>query len=107
MSIVTAVFILLGLVFFAIGTLGVLRLPDFYTRMQAAGKCDSLASVLVLIGIACYTLGDFSLINLLTSLKILAIGAFVFIASPTATHAITEAALTVGVKPWAKGEKRK
>jgi multicomponent Na+:H+ antiporter subunit G len=38
----------------------------------------------------------------LVSLKILAIAAFVFVASPTATHAITEAALVLGVEPWTK-----
>lgn len=105
MSVFAAVLILLGLFFFSVGTLGILRFPDFYTRLQAAGKCDSLASVLVILGIALYNLGDFSVANLLVSLKILMIAAFVFVASPTATHAITEAALTVGVEPWTKGKK--
>jgi multicomponent Na+:H+ antiporter subunit G len=105
-AVVAAVLIILGLFLFAVGTLGILRLPDFYTRLQAAGKCDSLASVLVFAGIALYVLGDFSLANLLVSIKIMIIAAFVFIASPTATHAITEAALAIGVEPWTK-EKRK
>lgn len=102
MSIAAAILIVLGLFFFAVGTLGILRLPDFYTRLQAAGKCDSLAAVLVILGIALFNLGEFSLANLLVSLKILFIAAFVFVASPTATHAITEAALIVGVEPWSK-----
>lgn len=104
LSLIAVLLIVLGLIFFAIGTLGILRLPDFYTRMQAAGKCDSLAAILVLVGIVCHVLGDFSLNNLLTALKILAIGGFVFVASPTATHAITEAALVAGVEPWKKGD---
>lgn len=107
LSLVAAFLIVLGLIFFAIGTIGILRLPDFYTRMQAAGKCDSLAAILVLVGIACHVLADFSLNNLLTALKILAIGGFVFVASPTATHAITEAALVAGVEPWKKGDRPK
>jgi multicomponent Na+:H+ antiporter subunit G len=91
-----------GIFFFAVGVLGVLRFPDFYTRLHAAGKCDSLAAVLVIAGIALYNLVDFSPLNLLVSLKILAIAAFVFVASPTATHAVTEAALIIGVEPWTK-----
>jgi len=102
MSIAAAILIVLGLFFFAVGTLGILRLPDFYTRLQAAGKCDSLAAVLIILGIALFNLGEFSLANLLVSLKILFIAVFVFVASPTATHSITEAALIVGVEPWSK-----
>ncbi len=94
--------IVAGIFFFAVGVLGVLRFPDFYTRLHAAGKCDSLAAVLVIVGIALYNLADFSPSNLLVSFKILAIAAFVFIASPTATHAVTEAALIIGVEPWTK-----
>lgn len=99
--------IIAGVFFFAIGVLGVLRFPDFYTRLHAAGKCDSLAAVLVFVGIALYNLHDFSSANLLVSLKILAVAAFVFVASPTATHAITEAAMIIGVEPWTPKGKSK
>ena len=91
-----------GMFFFAVGVVGILRFPDFYTRLHAAGKCDSLAAVLVIAGVSLYNLNDFSLGNLLVSLKIMAIAVFVFVASPTATHAITKAALVYGVKPWNK-----
>jgi multicomponent Na+:H+ antiporter subunit G len=107
MTIAAAILIGLGLFFFAVGVLGVLRFPDFYTRLQAAGKCDSLASVLILLGIALYNLQPLTVANLLVSIKILAIAGFVFIASPTATHALTEAALIVGVAPWTKEKKSK
>ena len=100
-------FILAGLFFFFVGVTGIIRLPDFYTRMHAAGKCDSLAAELVLIGVALYNLQDFSFGALLVSLKILLIAVFIFVASPTATHAITEAALILGVEPWQKREKRR
>lgn len=102
LNIVSIVLISAGLFFFIVGTLGILRFPDFYTRVQAAGKCDSLAAVLILVGIAVYNLGDLSLATVLVSIKILFIAAFVFISSPTATHAITDAALLIGVKPWTK-----
>ncbi len=100
------ILIIAGLFFFAVGVLGVLRFPDFYTRLHAAGKCDSLAAVLVIAGLALYNLAEFSFANLLVSLKILSIAAFVFIASPTATHAITKAALIMGVEPWTRKDEQ-
>ncbi len=106
MSYLAIAFILAGLFFFFVGVVGVLRLPDFYTRMHAAGKCDSLAAELVIIGVALYNLQDFTLASVLVSLKILLIAIFIFVASPTATHAITEAALILGVEPWKKKGKR-
>lgn len=106
MSYAAIAFMLAGLFFFFVGVLGVLRLPDFYTRMHAAGKCDSLAAELVLIGVVLYQLQDLSLGSILVGLKILLIAVFIFVASPTATHAITEAALIRGVEPWKrKGRK--
>ncbi|WP_027716288.1 monovalent cation/H(+) antiporter subunit G [Desulfuromonas sp. TF] len=107
MSVVAALLIVAGLFFFAIGVLGILRFPDFYTRLHAAGKCDSLAAVLVVLGIALFNLQEFSGANLLVSIKIMFVAAFVFVASPTATHAITEAALVIGVEPWTKEKKQR
>jgi multicomponent Na+:H+ antiporter subunit G len=98
--------VVLGVLLFGIGVLGVLRFPDFYTRLHAAGKCDTLGSILLLLGLALFNLQDFTFANVLVSLKILSILAFVFVASPTATHALTETALVVGVEPWTKGGKR-
>lgn len=106
MSFMIILFLVLGLCLFTIGVIGVLRLPDFYSRLHAAGKSDSLAALLVLIGVALYNLQQFSLDNLLVSIKIMFIAVFIYVASPTATHAITRAALVMGVTPWSRGEKR-
>jgi len=105
-TILAGILILIGLFFFAIGVLGILRFPDFYSRLHAAGKSDSLAAVLVIIGVAIYNLQDPSFGNLLVSLKIMLIAVFIYVASPTATHALTKTALIIGIKPWEKGEKR-
>lgn len=105
MNILVSVLLFAGVFFFAIGTIGILRFPDFYTRLHAAGKCDTLAAVLVLLAVALFNLQDFSFGNLLISLKILAIVAFISITSPTATHSLTKAALVVGVEPWTKEQK--
>ena len=104
MDLIVTILLIAGAFFFAIGTIGILRFPDFCARLHAAGKCNTLAAILTLAGIALYNLHDFTFGNILVSCKVLAIIIFVFIASPTATHAITKAALLVGVKPW---EKRK
>jgi multicomponent Na+:H+ antiporter subunit G len=107
MNTVVIIFLLAGLFFFTIGVIGILRFPDFYSRLHAAGKSDSLAAVLVIIGVALYNLQEFSLGSLLVSIKIMLIAAFIYVASPTATHAITKAALVIGVTPWEKGKGRK
>ena len=51
-----------GLFFFFATTIGVLRFPDFYTRMHAAGKGDTLSSLFMLIGMALFQLNHFFLI---------------------------------------------
>jgi multicomponent Na+:H+ antiporter subunit G len=107
LSILTIVLLLLGLFFFFAGTVGILRLPDFCSRLHAAGKCDSIAAILVIVGIALYNLEPFSFEALLVSAKLLLIAAFIFVTSPTATHAITEAALVLGVKPWTRAERKR
>jgi len=106
-TILSMVLISLGILIFAFGILGILRFPDFYTRMHAAGKSDSLGAVLVVVGFALYNLETLSLGNVLVSIKILFIALFIFVASPTATHAIVQTALVLGAEPWKKGDARK
>ena len=106
MSIVVSIILITGLFFFAVGVIGVLRFPDFYSRLHAAGKSDSLAAVLVVLAVALYNLQEFTTANLLVSLKIMLIAVFIYVASPTATHAITKTALVIGVKPWEKGKRK-
>ena len=87
MSIAAAVLVGLGAFFLFMGAIGLVRFPDFYARMHAAGKCDTLGVLLVLLGLAVH----FGLS--LASAKILMIAVFVFLTSPTATHAVARAAL--------------
>ncbi len=92
--------ILGGFFFFTTATIGLLRFPDFFTRLHATGKGDTLAVFLSLIGLALYE--GFSL----SALKIVIIAVFMFMAQPTATHAISRAGIRRGIKPWVKGEKK-
>ncbi len=91
-----------GLFFFFGTAVGLIRFPDFYTRMHAAGKGDTLSSVLLLTGLALYHLHHLSFDTILVSLKIMSIVLFVFIASPTATHAIMDAGYETNAKHWSK-----
>ena len=103
----TIILICSGLFFFFGTTIGVLRFPDFYTRMHAAGKGDTLSTVLILLGLSVFNLQDvdpISFSTILVSLKILLIVGFIFIAGPTATHAIMDAGEKTGVKHWAKNK---
>ncbi len=95
-----------GLLFFLGGAVGMLRLPDFYTRLHAAGKMDSLGTFLMILALALHNLEHFNLENLLVSLKLALIVVFIYLASPTATHAIVDAGVRAGLAPWAKGGDR-
>jgi len=93
---------LTGIVFFCATTVGILRFPDFYSRMHAAGKGDTLSSLLMLLALVLYNFHEINLANLLVALKILLIVVFIFMASPTATHAVIDAGYESGVKHWTK-----
>ncbi len=108
MSVLAVIFIVTGVFFFTTATIGLLRFPDFYTRMHATGKGDTLGALLILAGLALYNLHHgFSVEAILVSIKILFIAVFIFIANPTATHAITKAGLDCSIKPWEKKESSK
>ncbi|MDA7921579.1 monovalent cation/H(+) antiporter subunit G [Verrucomicrobiales bacterium] len=103
-TILSVILILAGLIFFLGAAVGVVRFPDFYTRMHAAGKGDTLSSLLVLLGFSVYQLRDFqsfseSWIILLVILKLIAISTFFLITSPTSTHALMDAGWEDKVKP--------
>lgn len=82
-----------GGVFCMIGALGLLRMPDFYTRMHAASVIDTLGAGLLLSGMMLQAGPT------LISVKLLFIAVFLFFTSPTATHALARAARLRGVEP--------
>ena len=102
MNIIVTVFLIIGLFFFTGGSIGILRFPDFYSRLHPAGKCDTMGLLFTLGAMALNSLHGFSLPEVLTGLKILLIVVFIFITSPTATHAIVDAGVRAGLSPWLK-----
>ena len=99
-----------GVFFMLAGAIGLLRLPDFYTRLHATGKCDTLGEVLIIFGLLIYHIFYYNpgaeLWVQLVPVKLLFLIAFIFLANPTATHAIMKAAYNTGLKPWKKGDER-
>lgn len=83
-----------------LGALGLLKFPDFYTRMHAVGKCDTMGQFMIILGCAVYE--GFSFI----SIKMILISIFYMFTIPAATHYIVKAAYYSGVKVWKKGEER-
>lgn len=96
MEVVAIVLLCAGAFFYLTGTVGLLRFPDFYSRMHATGKSDTLGTLLSLLGLAFYAGFSF------TGVKILFIAVFIFLTSPTATHAILRAAFDSKIPPWTK-----
>lgn len=100
-GVVTGILIFSGCFLLVVASIGLIRFPDFYTRIHPAGKADTLGQAMTLIGLIVYD--GFTLV----SLKLLIIVIFVFIANPTATHALANAAFKEGIEPWKKGDERK
>ena len=98
MTALAALILMIGVVFILFGVVGILRLPDFYTRLHAMGKCDTLGVALVLIALALY--GGWTL----ASLKLLLISIFISVANPTATHALGRAAMRARLAPWTRDQ---
>jgi multicomponent Na+:H+ antiporter subunit G len=82
-----------GGAFCLIGAVGLVRMPDFYTRIHAASVTDTLGAALVLLG-----LGLQAGLTLVT-VKLVMIALLILLTTPTATHALAKAALTRGLEP--------
>jgi multicomponent Na+:H+ antiporter subunit G len=87
-------FIVIGGFFLVVGGLGLVRLPDFYTRLHAAGITDTMGAGLLLLGMMVHEGWT------LVTVKLFLIGLFLYFTSPTATHAVANAAFVAGLKPW-------
>lgn len=82
-----------GAFFVVVGALGMLRLPDFFSRLHAVSVCDSIGAGLILAGLMLQ--GGFSLVTV----KLLLIFYFMIFTGPTATHVLAQAALQGRLKP--------
>ncbi|MFN0024860.1 MAG: monovalent cation/H(+) antiporter subunit G [Parvularculaceae bacterium] len=76
-----------------VGAIGIVRFPDFYTRLHAAGITDTAGAELILLGMILQAP------NWLIAAKLIFIGFFLFMTGPASTHAIAHAAHVVGLRP--------
>ena len=93
LNLISAGLLAAGSIFILIGAFGLIRLPDFYTRLHAAGITDTLGAELILLGLM------FQAGLSLVTVKLILISLFIFFTSPTATHAVANAARVMGLKP--------
>ena len=94
MEILIAFFWLAGALFALLGAVGILRMPDVFTRMQASTKASTLGLACLLIG-AALQMGDFG-----SLIRVVSIGAFVLLTTPVAAHVIARASYFADVPLW-------
>lgn len=89
-----AIFVIIGLFFFALGAIGVVRMPDTYHRLHAASKCSTLGLIGLLVGVVCH-IGTGAV-----DAKVVTVIVFAFVAGPVGSHMLAKAALRVGDVQW-------
>jgi len=86
----------IGIVFDLFGCIGLVRLPDIYNRLQAATKCVTLGTCMILIGLP-LMMGIHP-----AGIRALLCAVFILLTSPVAAHALSRAAYRAGIKLWEK-----
>ena len=89
----------IGAAFILVGGLGLVRMPDVFTRLHASSVADTAGAGFILLGFM------FQAGLSLTTLKLVLIFVFLVFTAPTATHALAQAALLDGVRPWTRKPK--
>ncbi len=93
---ITAILLVLGAILVLLASIGVLRMPDLFTRLHTAAKAPTLGCGLILGAVA----GHFGTLEAVTIAMVTA--AFIVLTSPVAAHMIARAAYLVGVPLWEK-----
>ncbi len=93
-NVLALIMICAGIFFMLVGSIGIVRLPDFFSRTHATGKSDTLGVMLVLAGMAVFE--GFTI----NSAKLLLVIVFVGMANPIGAHALARAAMRFGLRPW-------
>ena len=108
-NILSILLALAGLLFFLGAVVGMVRFPDFYTRMHAAGKGDTLSTMLITGAVALQVLHHFDWSHwteIFVVVKIMAIGVLIMLTSPTSTHALMQAGYDDGIIPVTRPSKK-
>lgn len=97
-DVLSGVLVLAGSFFALVGGIGVIRMPDVFTRLHASGVTDTMGAGMVLAGLMLYA--GLSLVTV----KLFLILFFLWLTSPVSTYAVARAALHGGLTPWRKGK---
>ncbi len=97
-NIFSIILIVSGIFFMLVGSIGVIRLPDFYSRTHAVSKSDTLGITLVILGLIIY---EGLTMN---SVKLTFIVLFIALSNPIGTHALARAAYKRQLKPNLKDD---
>lgn len=89
-----ALFMLGGAIFFLASAIGMMRLPDFYSRIHASGNSETLGCMFSFIGLMIYEGAT------LTTVKMALVFLIVFLANPIGSHILSKAAYKSGHKVW-------
>ena len=84
----------IGSVFLFLGALGIFRMPDVYTRMQAGTKATTLGALSLIVGVG--------LVHPAYLTKTLVIAIFIAISNPISSHALARGSHRAGIKPFSK-----
>ncbi len=93
LDVLSCIVLMAGSFFAVVGGLGLIRFPDFFTRIHGAGITDTLGAGLILTGLM------FQSGLSLVTVKLVIILFFMLVTSPTSTHALARSALARGLKP--------
>ena len=98
MELLADIVLVMGCAFIAIGSLGLLRMPDVYNRLQAGTKAATLGAMALLLGIGLHHPDWWP--------KLLVIAGFVLFTNPVGSSTIARAARLSGIKPWSVDQKK-
>lgn len=93
-NIASILFVVTGIIFMLVGSIGIVRLPDFYSRTHSVSKSDTLGIIFVIIGLVIFE--GFTQ----SSFKLLLIVLFIALSNPVGTHALARAAYKKGLNPF-------
>jgi len=100
-DVATWVCLSLGVFFAVTGGIGIVRLPDFFSRMHGSGLTDTMGTTFLVLALMLQA--GLSL----ATVKLFMILLLILLTSPTSAHALARAALTHGLKPWVGPAKEK
>ena len=96
---IAAILLVAGTLFLGVSAVGLVRLPDFYSRAHAVAKSETVGILLIVLGLVVHhRLGP-------ASVQLLLIAVFAFLANTTAMHALARAAIRIGIEPWTRRQR--